>query len=107
MPNGQKINSIQLTEMKIQLKTDIYSLPENAHVSGEHCMHERKKYTNKSLPVYQCNSVQLYTLENLIYNLMKRLHHWYLQTGVALEAHQSRQKMSSIVLAYHGPYTQT
>ena len=60
-----------------------------------------------SSDIYQCNSVQLYTLENLIYTSNETATSLVFTKGIALEAHQNVQKMSSIVLAYHGPYTRT
>ena len=60
-----------------------------------------------SSDIYQCNSVQLYTLENLIYTSNETATSLVFTKGIALEANQNVQKMSPIVLAYHGPYTQT
>ena len=60
-----------------------------------------------SSDIYQCNSVQLYTLENLIYTSNEMATSLVFTKGIALKAHQNVQKMSSIVLAYHRLYTQT
>ena len=107
----KKVTSIQLTEMKIQLKTDIYSHPEKTRaLESIVCMrgnNTRTRAYQYSSDIYQCNSVQLYTLENLIYTSNEMATSLVFTKGIALEAHQNVQKMSSIVLAYHGPYTQT
>ena len=90
----------------------IYILCQKTHTSLESivCMRGNNTRTRAyqfSSDIYQCNSVQLYTLENLIYTSNETVTSLVFTKGIALEAHQNVQKISSIVLAYHGPYTQT
>ena len=94
MPNGQKSS---------------WSLP-GTSLESIVCMrgnNTRTRAYQYSSDIYQCNSVQLYTLENLIYTSNETVTSLVFTKEIALEAHQNVQKMSSIVLAYHEPYTQT
>ena len=87
----------------------IYILWQKTHTSLESIVCTRGKNTRTrayqySSDIYQCKSVQL---ENLIYTSNETATSLVFTKGIALEARQNVQKMSSIVLAYFWPYTQT
>ena len=65
-PNVQKVTSIQLTEMKIQLKTDIYSLLENTHVWR--ALYARLEITQEQEPT----SIHQIFINVILYNYI----HW-------------------------------